>query len=217
MGAPPVCSGTGSYRSDPRNNFDMITSSTPFRHGQRCYTAVLLFVASTALFTGGHAGELDDRSAAVIDTPKAVSNGELVFHGNYCGLGNRARAAPVDALDRACMHHDACTPSGKIPSCACNARLVEEAGAVARDPAQPAELQLLASLTATAAAAGFALCATAAHRSPLPETKVSPGTIQPADRSTSVAEEKPNASQALPVAPVPPHAAPPCAESAVRA
>ena len=186
----------------------MITSTTLFRHGQRFCTAVLLFAASIALFTGGHAGELDDRSAAVIDTPKAVSNGELVFHGNYCGLGNRARAAPVDALDRACMHHDACTPSGKIPSCACNARLVEEASAVARDPAQPAELQLLASLTATAAAAGLPLCATAAQRSPGPETKVSPAPLKPVDPSASVEKGQPNASQALPVAPVPPPTAP---------
>ena len=185
----------------------MITSTTLFRYGQRCCYAVLLFAASIALFTGGHAGELDDRSAAVIDTPKAVSNGELVFHGNYCGLGNRARAAPVDALDRACMHHDACTPSGKSPSCECNARLVEEASAVARDPAQPAELKSLASLTATAAAAGLALCATTAQSSK-PEAQVSPAPVKPGEAPAPGAKRKANASQALPVVPVSPHATP---------
>lgn len=185
----------------------MITSTIRFRHGPRCCAAVLLFAASIALFAGAHANELDDRRAAAIDTPDAVSHGELVFHGNYCGLGNRAGAKPVDALDKACMHHDACTPSGKIPTCACNARLVEEASAVAQDPAQPAELRSLASLTATAAAAGLTLCATTAQGSPKPEALISPAPFKPVDAPAPVAEGRANASQALPVVPVPPHAA----------
>ncbi len=186
----------------------MITATTLLRHGRRCCTVVLLFAASIVLVTGAHAGGLDDRRAVAIDTPEAVSHGELVFHGNYCGLGNRAGAKPVDALDKACMHHDACSPSGKIPSCACNARLVEEASAVARDPAQPAELQSLASLTATAAAAGLALCAPTAQGSPNPEAQVSPAPLKPVDAPAPVAEGRANASQALPVAPVPLHAVP---------
>ena len=65
----------------------------------------------------------------------------LLIHGNYCGPGNRGpNHPPVDALDLACAHHDACTPdraSGRLPHCACNDRLREEAGLVARDPRTP--------------------------------------------------------------------------------
>ncbi|WP_026190754.1 hypothetical protein [Methylobacterium sp. WSM2598] len=81
-------------------------------------------------------------------------DGSLVFHGNYCGPGDRGPGRPpVDALDRACMHHDACTPAGGVPSCACNARLQREATAVARSRRQPADLRDLAALVAQGAAA----------------------------------------------------------------
>lgn len=75
-----------------------------------------------------------------------LMHGALLFHGNYCGAGNRGpHAPPVDALDRACMHHDACTPSlPALPSCACNARLRVEAGLVARNPRQPEDLRTTA-------------------------------------------------------------------------
>ena len=129
----------------------------------RHYGAIfLLFAATFALATGASADDRDVRAAAAMDTPAALKNGELVFHGNYCGAGNRAGAEPIDALDVACMHHDACTPTGKVQSCACNAKLAEEAGAVALDPTQSAELKSLATLTATAATAGMALCVPAA-------------------------------------------------------
>ena len=65
----------------------------------------------------------------------------FLIHGNFCGPGNRGPGhPPVDALDLACAHHDACTPdraSGRLPHCACNDRLREEAGLVARDPRTP--------------------------------------------------------------------------------
>jgi hypothetical protein len=129
----------------------------------RRYGATILLCAATfASVTGVRADERQDKVAAAVDTPDAVKHGELVFHGNYCGVGNRAGTEPIDALDMACMHHDACTPTGKVQSCACNARLAEEAGAVARDPTQTAELQSLATLTATAATAGMVLCVPAA-------------------------------------------------------
>ena len=31
-----------------------------------------------------------------------------LFHGNWCGIGDANRAAPVDALDAACRTHDLC-------------------------------------------------------------------------------------------------------------
>ena len=62
----------------------------------------------------------------------------ILIHGNYCGPGNRAPLSPVDALDRACMHHDECSPPrGKIASCACNDRLNREAALIADDPGEP--------------------------------------------------------------------------------
>jgi hypothetical protein len=127
-------------------------------HARRWCAIVLFCAAGFGAIASVRADERAERDAAAIDTPEALKNGELVFHGNYCGVGNRAGAAPTDALDVACMHHDACTPTGKIQICACNARLAEEAGAVARDPLQTAELRSLALLTATAATAGMALC-----------------------------------------------------------
>lgn len=62
----------------------------------------------------------------------------ILIHGNYCGPGNRAPLSPVDALDRACQHHDACSPPrGQIGTCACNDRLNQEAALVADDPSEP--------------------------------------------------------------------------------
>ncbi|RYC29701.1 hypothetical protein D3273_22625 [Lichenibacterium minor] len=81
-------------------------------------------------------------------------HGQLVYHGNYCGPGNKgAHPAPVDALDAACMRHDACVKDFKIPSCGCNARLAEAATAVAADRSAPAEEREAADFTARGAQA----------------------------------------------------------------
>lgn len=74
--------------------------------------------------------------------------GTFLFHGNYCGVGNRPGTRPIDALDAACMHHDACVGFDELPSCACHARLQGEATAVAQDPREPPDIQFLASITA---------------------------------------------------------------------
>lgn len=67
--------------------------------------------------------------------------GALLIYGNFCGPGNRGPGyPPIDALDLACAHHDACSPdmrTGALPTCACNRRLQVEAGAVAGDPRMP--------------------------------------------------------------------------------
>lgn len=77
------------------------------------------------------------------DLPHKVNG---VFHGNYCGIGdNGPGLPPTDALDSACMHHDACTPSGGIPSCECNANFRRETHAVAVSPDEPDDLKALAS------------------------------------------------------------------------
>ena len=79
----------------------------------------------------------------------------LLLHGNYCGPGNRP-GPPVDALDAACMRHDPCMPATGLPSCGCMTRLQNEAEAVAHNPAEPPDVQILAS--ATAAGAALTLC-----------------------------------------------------------
>ncbi|MBE7219387.1 MAG: hypothetical protein INR64_13010 [Caulobacteraceae bacterium] len=74
-----------------------------------------------------------------------------VFHGNYCGLGDKGPGLPpTDALDEACMHHDACTPSGGVPSCACNAAFRRETHAVAIGADQPDDLKALAGMVEAA-------------------------------------------------------------------
>jgi hypothetical protein len=96
-----------------------------------------------------HAQEPPVPSAS--NNPAVATNGATLIHGNYCGAGNRPGTPPIDALDLACMNHDACSPTGGIPNCDCNARLRDEAAAVAADPRQAPELRSLASLTAAAA------------------------------------------------------------------
>lgn len=83
--------------------------------------------------------------------PAVATNGATLIHGNYCGAGNRPGKPPIDALDLACMNHDACSPTGAMPTCECNMRLRDEAFAVSKDPRQTPELRSLASLTAAAA------------------------------------------------------------------
>ncbi|WP_375276340.1 hypothetical protein [Methylorubrum thiocyanatum] len=89
---------------------------------------------------------------ALAQTAPAVRPLALLVHGNYCGPGNNAPAAPVDALDAACARHDACTPDDALPSRACNLSLQVEAGRVADDPRQPEDLRLMAGLVASGAA-----------------------------------------------------------------
>lgn len=138
----------------------MITSvAMDFR--QRCRNAGLLLFACFAI-----AGMLSEVVQAQVREPHTgqpvasaaapIDKGALLIHGNYCGLGNRPGRPPIDALDAACMHHDACMPATGLPSCGCMVRLQREAEAGARDPAQPADVQILASTTA--ATAGLALC-----------------------------------------------------------
>ena len=90
-----------------------------------------------------------------IRTPRLPgADGSLVFHGNYCGPGSRGPGLPpVDALDAACMHHDACSPAvGRgLPSCGCNARLQREASLVARNPRTPDDERVAAQFVAEGA------------------------------------------------------------------
>ena len=89
---------------------------------------------------------------AVKDDVAALQRGPLLIHGNYCGIGNRPGTAPLDPLDAACRHHDACSESGTLPGCTCDQRLRIEATAIAEDPATPLDLKVAAAGTAAAMA-----------------------------------------------------------------
>ncbi len=112
-------------------------------------SAALGVFAALTLLSFAHA-----QDAPSPDMPGAVglphgANG--VFHGNYCGIGdNGPGLPPTDALDSACMHHDACTPSGGIPSCECNARFRRETHAVSVSPDESDELKALAGVVEAA-------------------------------------------------------------------
>ena len=86
-----------------------------------------------------------------------LQRGALLIHGNFCGPGNRGPGhPPIDALDLACAHHDACTPSplsGRLPRCSCHDRLHDEAGLVAQDPETPASVRQTAQFISDGALA----------------------------------------------------------------
>lgn len=95
--------------------------------------------------------------ALEIIPPGPSGRGAVLIYGNFCGPGNRGPGyTPIDALDRACAHHDACSAdpgSGALTRCACNRRLEVEAGTVARDPRAPAQTRETARFIADFATA----------------------------------------------------------------
>lgn len=101
----------------------------------------------SATHAGGPANELN--TGGQIEAPtapkgdlRAVLTGKALFHGNYCGKGERGTGLPpTDALDAACMHHDACYDAAGYASCACDGTLREEASAVADDTDVAAEVR----------------------------------------------------------------------------
>ena len=99
---------------------------------------------------------------AAKDDIEALRRGPLLVHGNYCGIGNRPGTAPVDALDAACRHHDACSETGAFPSCTCDERLRVEATAIAADPTTPIDIKVAAA--GTAAAMAILVCPVPAPR-----------------------------------------------------
>ncbi|MGU3665351.1 hypothetical protein ACLBX9_14320 [Methylobacterium sp. A49B] len=90
--------------------------------------------------------------APALAQPYGLQQPAALFHGNYCGFGNNGPLPPIDALDAACARHDACSPLGRLPSLACNARLSWETGRISRDPRQPDDLRALAGFVAAGAA-----------------------------------------------------------------
>lgn len=139
--------------------------------------ALVLACATIVAMTPGHSQERATAGEAARENPAVATDGATLIHGNYCGAGNRPGTPPIDALDLACMNHDACTPAGDIATCDCNVRLRDEAAAVAQDPRQAQELRSLASLTATAAA--MMICKPMINAA-APPAAVTPAPVTPA-------------------------------------
>lgn len=89
---------------------------------------------------GGPANDLNPSGRAEAPAPPKgdlgrVIAGKELFHGNYCGTGQRGEGLPpTDALDAACMRHDACYDTAGYRSCACDAALKREASAISDSP-----------------------------------------------------------------------------------
>lgn len=179
------------------------------------YACAALLLASATAAVPGHAQDVVREAPAAepvavnpparvyIPTPRdpknldPTTNGLTLVHGNYCGVGQRP-GGPIDALDVACMHHDACTPTGRLPTCDCNARLRDEAAAVARDPRQPTELQSMAAVVATAATMMLCkpLTSTASAPPPAAPPASIPATRDPGEPVPIVPETAPPADPA---------------------
>ena len=89
---------------------------------------------------GGPANELNPGGTPEDTLPSKgdlanVITGKELYHGNYCGVGQRgADLPPTDALDAACQRHDACYDTAGHRSCACDKKLRREATAVSERP-----------------------------------------------------------------------------------
>ena len=92
-------------------------------------------------------------AAPSLAEPPAFGGSKMLIHGNYCGPGNNAPSAPIDALDAACARHDACTPYNALPTKAFNLRLEREATVIASDPRQPQNVRSMAGFVAAFASA----------------------------------------------------------------
>lgn len=107
---------------------------------RRLFIAAVFALTSTATMAQGLL-----EGGTSTDDPLRITSGALLFHGNYCGPGNNGPGRPpIDALDAACMRHDACTPDDALPSCDCNARLALESHRVSVNRREPPDLRSLA-------------------------------------------------------------------------
>lgn len=57
-----------------------------------------------------------------------------LFHGHWCGAGDRNRAAPVDAFDAACRAHDLCYERVGRNACSCDRVFLRATARLVKDP-----------------------------------------------------------------------------------
>lgn len=89
----------------------------------RCLMAGL----GLALIVTGHASAASPAVNRPVATPP-------LFHGNWCGLGDANRAAPVDALDAACRAHDLCYERLGRGACPCDRTFLRATASLSRNP-----------------------------------------------------------------------------------
>lgn len=78
--------------------------------------------------------------------------GRDLYHGNYCGYGNRGSdLPPVDELDAVCKRHDECYDAAQRRSCRCDRALKRDALAIANAARFSRELRARAASIAEAA------------------------------------------------------------------
>ncbi|GJE54046.1 hypothetical protein EKPJFOCH_0518 [Methylobacterium thuringiense] len=106
-------------------------------------SAIPKTLRGSAAKAGGPANDLNAGDAPA-GTPQPDANlanvlaGTELFHGNYCGAGQRGEGLPpTDDLDAACMRHDACYDTAGYASCACDRDLARDAALVADRPGLP--------------------------------------------------------------------------------
>ncbi|GBU19184.1 MULTISPECIES: hypothetical protein [Methylobacterium] len=96
---------------------------------------------------GGPANDLNPGAEREAPAPPKGALGEVLtgrslYHGNYCGAGQRGEGLPAtDLLDAACMRHDACYDAAGYRSCACDRTLRDEAASVSEDPGVAPEIR----------------------------------------------------------------------------
>ncbi|TNC10474.1 hypothetical protein FF100_22680 [Methylobacterium terricola] len=133
------------------------TGEAPTRPGGR--SAIPKALRSSGSRAGGPANDLNPGGRAEEAAPPRgdlgrVVAGQELFHGNYCGKGQRGQGLPpTDDLDADCMRHDACYDAAGYSSCACDAALKREASTVSDSESASLEVRrrALSVIEATAA------------------------------------------------------------------
>ena len=116
------------------------------------------FQRRTATKAGGPANELntgDQRASEALPGGDAAAaiRGRDLYHGNFCGLGNRGDdLVSADPLDEVCKRHDECFERTNR-SCSCNEPLRREAYRVAELKTASRELRSRAASIVQAAPA----------------------------------------------------------------
>lgn len=99
--------------------------------------AIPSFQRGTGTRAGGPANELNTGDRRATERPSggdvgATVAGSDLYHGNYCGRGDRGPGLPpVDELDAVCKRHDDCYTRAGRRSCQCDQQLKRDALAVA--------------------------------------------------------------------------------------
>lgn len=65
-------------------------------------------------------------------TARIAHPAPTLFHGNWCGLGDIERGAPVDAFDATCRAHDLCYERVGRGACSCDRAFLQATAALAR-------------------------------------------------------------------------------------